>query len=91
MPATDQAPEGGTDAGIWNYHSPVPVPIGDFFHQLHHRSFECNYGNSEVPLDKMSGHFHDGTQASTKKVRERIRRDRKVRARDPWEMLRESR
>ena len=53
--------------------------LGDFFHQLHHRFFECNYGNSEVPLDKMSGHFHDGTRAATKQMRERMKRDRKVR------------
>ena len=54
--------------------------LGDFFHQLHHRFFECNYGNSEVPLDKLSGHFHDGTQAATRKMRERMKQDRKVRS-----------
>lgn len=26
--------------------------IGAFFHQLHHRYYECNYGNSEMPWDK---------------------------------------
>ena len=34
---------------------------GDFFHYLHHRYFECNYGNPMVPFDKWFGTFHDGT------------------------------
>lgn len=34
---------------------------GDFFHQLHHRYFECNYGTAEMPWDKWFGSFHDGT------------------------------
>ena len=33
----------------------------DYFHHLHHRYFECNYGNRPVPLDKLFGTFHDGT------------------------------
>jgi sterol desaturase/sphingolipid hydroxylase (fatty acid hydroxylase superfamily) len=31
---------------------------------MHHRYFECNYGNLEVPWDKMFGSFHDGTDES---------------------------
>ena len=34
---------------------------GDYFHHLHHRYFECNYGNTLVPLDKPFGTLHDGT------------------------------
>ncbi|NRB34315.1 MAG: sterol desaturase family protein [Rhodobacteraceae bacterium] len=34
---------------------------GDFFHQLHHRYFECNYGTSEIPFDKWFGTFHNGS------------------------------
>ena len=33
----------------------------DFFHYLHHRYFECNYGGPMVPLDRWFGTFHDGT------------------------------
>jgi sterol desaturase/sphingolipid hydroxylase (fatty acid hydroxylase superfamily) len=33
----------------------------DFFHYLHHRYFECNYGAPAVPLDRWFGTFHDGT------------------------------
>ncbi|SFL70580.1 sterol desaturase family protein [Shimia aestuarii] len=42
---------------------------GDFFHQLHHRYFECNYGTSEIPFDKWFGTFHDGSAAGTERTR----------------------
>ena len=42
---------------------------GDFFHQLHHRYFECNYGTSEIPFDKWFGTFHDGTAEATERTR----------------------
>jgi sterol desaturase/sphingolipid hydroxylase (fatty acid hydroxylase superfamily) len=42
---------------------------GDFFHQLHHKYFECNYGTSEIPFDRWFGTFHDGTDAATKRTR----------------------
>lgn len=45
------------------------VKAGDFFHQLHHRYFECNYGTSEIPFDKWFGTFHDGTAAATTRTR----------------------
>jgi len=54
--------------------------LGDFFHQLHHEFFECNYGNSEVPLDRMTGNFHDGTRGATKAMRARMKLARQVRS-----------
>ena len=42
---------------------------GDFFHQLHHRYFECNYGTSEIPFDRWFGTFHDGSSAATERTR----------------------
>ena len=33
----------------------------DFFHYLHHRYFECNYGNHLMPFDRFFGTFHDGS------------------------------
>lgn len=48
--------------------------IGAFFHQLHHRYYECNYGNSEMPWDKWFGTFHDGSEEATKRTRDRKRR-----------------
>ena len=47
--------------------------VGGFFHQLHHRYFECNYGGPEFPLDKWFGTLHDGTAAKTKEARTRQR------------------
>ena len=46
---------------------------GDYFHQLHHRYFECNYGNTLVPLDKVFGTYHDGTPEAHAAMRERQR------------------
>lgn len=40
------------------------IALGNFHHQMHHRYFECNYGNLEVPWDKFFGSFHDGTEGS---------------------------
>ena len=48
------------------------MEAGDFFHQLHHRYFECNYGTAEMPWDKWFGTFHDGTAHSLKDMRSRI-------------------
>ncbi len=45
------------------------VRAGDFFHQLHHRYFECNYGTSEIPFDRWFGTFHDGSAEATKRTR----------------------
>ena len=47
------------------------VELGDFFHQLHHRYFECNYGTAEMPWDRWFGTFHDGTPEARKRLRAR--------------------
>lgn len=36
------------------------VPSSSYFHYLHHRYFECNYGGSTLPLDRWFGTFRDG-------------------------------
>jgi sterol desaturase/sphingolipid hydroxylase (fatty acid hydroxylase superfamily) len=41
------------------------VPTGSYFHYLHHRYFECNYGESTIPLDKWFGTFRDGLKVGT--------------------------
>ena len=48
--------------------------MGDFFHQLHHRYFECNYGTVEMPWDRWFGSFHDGTAQATADTRARKKR-----------------
>ena len=47
------------------------LELGRFHHQMHHRYFECNYGNLEVPWDKVFGSFHDGTNQSHEAFKER--------------------
>jgi sterol desaturase/sphingolipid hydroxylase (fatty acid hydroxylase superfamily) len=34
-----------------------------YAHYLHHKYFEVNYGDGSVPLDKLFGTWHDGTEA----------------------------
>lgn len=41
------------------------LALDPFFHHLHHRYFECNYGSAEFPLDRWMGTGHDGTAAAT--------------------------
>ncbi|WP_299684287.1 sterol desaturase family protein [uncultured Tateyamaria sp.] len=45
--------------------------IGVYFHQLHHRYFECNYGTVEMPWDRWFGSYHDGTGRATDEARAR--------------------
>lgn len=47
------------------------LALGTFHHQMHHRYFDCNYGNLEMPWDKWFGSFHDGTDASHLAFKER--------------------
>ncbi|MXW91809.1 MAG: sterol desaturase family protein [Rhodospirillaceae bacterium] len=37
------------------------LALDAFFHHLHHRHFECNYGSGEFPLDRWLRTGHDGT------------------------------
>ena len=51
------------------------LPFGSYFHYLHHRYFDCNYGESTLPLDKWFGSFmanedsKNSTSTSFQKVR----------------------
>ena len=49
---------------------------GSYFHYLHHKYFECNYGGSLTPLDKWFGTFHDGTSEAHAAMRDRLREQR---------------
>jgi sterol desaturase/sphingolipid hydroxylase (fatty acid hydroxylase superfamily) len=54
-------------------HEGVAIKTNDFFHYLHHKYFECNYGgDGPLPLDKWFGTFNDGTDASTEAMNERF-------------------
>jgi sterol desaturase/sphingolipid hydroxylase (fatty acid hydroxylase superfamily) len=50
-------------AGHHGFEGPVlkgKLPTGSYFHYLHHRYFECNYGEATLPLDQLFGTFRDG-------------------------------
>jgi sterol desaturase/sphingolipid hydroxylase (fatty acid hydroxylase superfamily) len=47
------------------------LALGTFYHQLHHRYYECNYGNQEMPWDRWFGTFHDGSDGATQATRAR--------------------
>ena len=50
------------------------LALGTFHHQMHHRYFEVNYGNLEMPWDKWFGSFHDGTEEAHAALAERRKR-----------------
>ncbi len=50
------------------------LELGDFFHQLHHKFFDCNYGTWETPWDQWFSTFHDGTPEGDEFVKERRRK-----------------
>merc|ERR1719379_2791969 len=50
--------------GAWLGHDGFQWPgSGDYFHQLHHQFFECNYGAMHVPIDKWLGTFAAGKKS----------------------------
>ena len=49
------------------------LALGTFHHQMHHRYFDCNYGNLEMPWDKWFGSFHNGTEDAHARFKDRKR------------------
>ena len=58
--------------GVW-FRNKKRVHLGNFHHQIHHRYFEVNYGNLDVPWDKLFGSFHDGTERGKALMKERLK------------------
>ena len=58
--------------------SKLEIDAGAHFHYLHHKYFECNYGGSLLPMDKVFGTFHDGSPESLARMREQIKAKRKA-------------
>ena len=50
------------------------LPSGIFFHDLHHRLYEVNYGTLLTPVDSLMGTMHDGTENSQEQFVARQRR-----------------
>lgn len=42
------------------------LPTGSYFHYLHHRYFNSNFGENTIPLDKVFGTFMDGLPKNAK-------------------------
>jgi len=54
--------------GAWLGHDGFQWPgSGDYFHQLHHANFDCNYGAMHVPMDYWFGTYA-GNKADVKKI-----------------------
>ncbi len=48
------------------------LEVSNYFHYLHHRYFECNYGGVIAPMDQLFGTFHDGSADAHKAMRQRM-------------------
>jgi len=59
--------------GAWLGHDGFQWPgSGDYFHQLHHAYFECNYGAMHIPIDKWLGTFATGKSKKAARMEEKI-------------------
>ena len=61
--------------GRWFY-----IHMGDFYHQIHHRFFDINFGSRGSPFDLWSDTYHDGTTASHKEFMQKRKVIRRARA-----------
>jgi sterol desaturase/sphingolipid hydroxylase (fatty acid hydroxylase superfamily) len=43
------------------------LPSGSYFHYMHHRIFNCNYGGEELPLDRLFGTHHESMSRTSEK------------------------
>lgn len=44
------------------------LALGTFYHQLHHRYYECNHGNQEMSWDRWLVTFHTGTDEAIRET-----------------------
>ena len=66
--------------GAWLGHDGFQWPgSGDYFHQLHHAHFDCNYGAMHVPIDKWLGTYA-GSSADVKKIWKEVKKKRTAKA-----------
>ena len=48
------------------------MPAGTYYHDLHHKYFECNYGLQVIPIDAWMGTWHDGSPEAHERMRARL-------------------
>lgn len=62
--------------GAWLGHAGFVFPgTGDYYHNIHHSVFDCNYGTSNVPLDWFFGTFcekEEDVKGIWKKVNQKV-------------------
>lgn len=51
----------------------VGIESNSYFHYLHHKYFECNYGGTIAPMDQIFGTFHNGSMEAQEKMQQRMR------------------
>ena len=51
----------------------VGIESSSYFHYLHHKYFECNYGGTIAPMDQLFGTFHNGSIEAQERMRQRMR------------------
>ena len=54
----------------------ISIPTGDYNHYLHHKYFECNYGDGNLPLDRWFGTLHDGSDEAQERMIKRMKERR---------------
>ena len=52
------------------------VGTGGHAHYLHHKYFECNYGDGNLPLDRWFGTLHDGSDEAQERMIKRMKERR---------------
>jgi sterol desaturase/sphingolipid hydroxylase (fatty acid hydroxylase superfamily) len=48
------------------------VDTDSYEHYLHHKYFECNYGDGTIPIDRWMGTFHDGSEEAQRAMNRRF-------------------
>ena len=56
------------------------IYMGDFYHQIHHRFFDINFGSRGSPLDLWADTYHDGSNESHRAFMQKRKAIRKARA-----------
>lgn len=51
----------------------VGIESNSYFHYLHHKYFECNYGGTIAPMDQLFGTFHDGSEEAQERMQQHMR------------------
>ena len=63
----------GFDQVVVRSSTDTRMSIDSYYHWLHHRYFECNYGNNLLPLDRWLNTLHDGTAEGLAQMKQRRR------------------